>query len=271
LRNKERIYNHLIEYKNTELKISQNGLYRNNKYGHILPKGEEDKNFITCYRDEIINYVKENHLKLHRNFHHLNSSQILAFNFIIPFIIENQVDKLLQGFDLSELNYRVAELERIENHIEGTNFDFYIELESNQKIYVEIKYTEDNFGVAKLDESHREKYTHVYKDKLAGLIKSQYNNVENVLKNYQLMRNTSYLNCSNKDLFIMVYPKWNNSSDKSAKAFIDNMITENVSGLIKIIYWEDLINNAIKIINIDKYPRLHNSLLEIDRKYFQIT
>lgn len=271
MRNKERVYNHLSEYKKTELKISQDGLYRGNKYGHILPKGEEDKNFITCYRDEIIDYVKENNLKLHRNFHHLNSSQILAFNFIIPFIIENQVDKLLKAFELSDLKYRMVELERIENPIEGTNFDFYIELESNQKIYVEIKYTEDNFGVAKLDDNHIKKYNQVYKDKLADLIKPEYNYVENVLKNYQLMRNTSYLSCTNKDLFIMIYPKWNNSSDKSAKTFTNNMIAENVSRSIKIVYWEDIINNAIKTISIDKYPKLYNSLIEINRKYFQIT
>ncbi len=271
MRNKARIYNHLSEYKNTELKVSKDGLYRENEYTHILPMGEENKNFVTCYRDEIINYVKENNLKLHRNFHHLNSSQILAFNFIIPFILEDQVDKLLQSFELSDLNYKTIELERIENHKEGTNFDLYIELESNQKIYIEIKYTEDNFGLAKLDDNHRKKYYQLYKDKLVDLIKPEYNNVENVLKNYQLMRNTSYLNCCSNDLFIMIYPKWNNSSDRSAKKFIGSMISENISSCIKIVYWEDIINNIIETTNVDKYPRLYKSLLEINKKYFEIT
>ena len=270
MRKKDYIYKHLSDYKINDLKILQNGTWRNKEYSHILPNGNEKLNLINLYSNDISKYIIDNDLKLHMNYRHLNSSQIMAFNFIIPFIVEKKVDLILDLLGIPQEEVIINKLEEIINKKEGTNFDYFIQLKSRRRIFVEIKYTEDNFGTAKYDTSHENKYNDIYKESLERYITPEYNTAVNILKNYQLMRNISYVDLSKDDLVILLYPRWSNSLDKFAKRFINNMLIDPVKNNMKIIYWEDIISNALNLAGVLENGRLLNLILEFNKKYFDV-
>lgn len=262
------IKNHLSQYKINDLKITKNGIYQGKEYSHILPYDYKNHNFIEAYRNEIMNYINDNNLKLHRDYGHLNSSQVLAFNFIIPFIVEDKVNLLLELLGIPEEEVVSNKLEKVIDPEEGTNFDYFIQLVSGRKIFIEIKYTEAYFGTSKHDINHEDKYNSIYKSKLESYLKAEYNTVGNVLKNYQLMRYLSYLDTSKDDLFILLYPKWSKSLDKSSKRFIGHMLID--SNNVKIIYWEDIVRNAINLNDVKNNDKLLKMILEFNNKYFDL-
>jgi hypothetical protein len=80
----------LGEYKRTRLGVKEAGTYlhkgREVRHPHILPKELKWLNILEGYRSEIREYVDTNHeIRLHKYFHHLNSSQALALNLFFPF------------------------------------------------------------------------------------------------------------------------------------------------------------------------------------------
>ena len=81
------------------------------------------------------------------------------------------------------------------------------------------------------------------------------------------MRNISYLNIGNDDVFIIIYPKWNNSTEKQANKFIKEMLLNDVKEHVKILYWEDLISKAIEINKEENNNKVLNSLIEFREKY----
>ncbi len=149
----ENVYQHLSQYKVNKLKIVEDGIYRKNKkpYKHILPDKEKRLNIIEPIRDKFWNYFKTTKIKLHTDFHHLNSSQALCFNLFYPMI--NRKEKYLNflkeifecknneedNFDIFFEwvdNFNLMRQEGIKSH-----HDVFIDF-GKIKYLVEIKYTE---------------------------------------------------------------------------------------------------------------------------------
>ena len=86
---KEKVLNHLEEYKLNSLGCVKNGLYQNKEYGHILPSGFRPLNFLLG-----VNQPKDIHYHMHS--HHLNSSQIMCINFFEPIMKDNLLIDILK-------------------------------------------------------------------------------------------------------------------------------------------------------------------------------
>ena len=207
---KEKVLNHLEEYKLNSLGCVKNGLYQNREYGHILPSGFRPLNFLLG-----VNQPKDIHYHIHS--HHLNSSQIMCINFFEPIMKD------------------------------GTNFDFFIELITGEKIYFEVKYTEQGFGkISKSKETHKlpEKYEHKFTDvyiKQLGEsmhLKELVNDKDKFYSNYQLYRNVSYIK-EDKDYVVFLYPYEN---DNLAKEMNEVKDLKNVYSL----NWKEISTKALE-------------------------
>ena len=186
--------------------------------------------------------------KIQRFAHHLNSSQVLCFNFFRPMVKDNHTPEqtlieLLkgQGIAISENAKCCFEYDDYtEYNEEGTEFDFYISDEEIQ-VYFEIKYTEDGFGGAKKDDSHRDKYVNTYCKMLndCKCLKNPKVTFEEFCKNYQLYRNVLRITSKSK-YAIFVAARGNTTTDKQLKNFMKN-INESYKKNVIALYWEDLI------------------------------
>jgi hypothetical protein len=190
---------HLAEYKSKVLNISANGIWKKNnkQYAHILPEILKEKNILDSdYHKMIIDEIANNAIKLHSDFHHLNSSQALCFNLFYPIFFENIFVALFNKNNQSEIVEKYN-FEYIENTYENTNFDLFVKTNKTQ-YYFEIKYTENGFGKAKTDTM--QKYNDIYKERL-----NIFSNVtmEIFFQYYQVFRNIIYNNGYN----IFVFPK----------------------------------------------------------------
>ena len=220
----------LSTYKTTNLTTEQ-GHWRDLPYDHILPVGQQEKNIISAIRDDFWTYYKGTDIKLHQYFHHLNSSQALCFNFFFPLFhydkrfltyvlhrifevaptfktSKDNLDKLfsikndtasdrfakeLEDEFLLNNAFLTCEFEKILDTKEATNFDFYVQRQNGHKVLFEVKYTENEFGKTVSDEMHINKYDTIYRPRLEKLLRPEFLNQEFVFKNYQVVRNLSYI------------------------------------------------------------------------------
>lgn len=188
--------------------------------------------------------------KIHRLAHHLNSSQVLCYNFFRPMvkddhILEQKLIELLKekGIAISENAKCCFEYDGYTDYKEGTEFDFYVSDDEIQ-VFFEIKYTEYGFGGAKKDEYHREKYDNTYHKMLkeCKCLKNQDVTYEEFCKNYQLYRNVLRLT-RRSHYSIFITAKGNMTTYKQLDAFLKN-INESYRENVIALYWEDLIGES---------------------------
>src|SRR5690606_32280675 len=105
------------------------------------------------------------------------------------------------GFDKDEkVNYNSVCFEK-KSKVEKKNktcFDFYLETESEKKLFFEIKYSEQDFGKGNENEERKKKFENDYKNNLNS-IKDKFHNSKDFLENYQILRN---LVCINDDSYV---------------------------------------------------------------------
>jgi len=238
--------------------ILTGGYFRGREYDHILANGKEDsdKNLSDGLKFDLL--LKED---LHMYTHHLNSSQILCYNYFRPMINSDRTPKK----ELQDLmkSLGVAISNRATCHFEykckddGTSFDFHIQ-DGKIEVFVEVKYTEDSFGTAKADDktrsgiTHKEKFQTIYRPMLQKCSCLRKNNIsaEFFCKNYQLFRNV--IRIQNANMFtLFIYPKGHTSMDKKCKSFINENIKEDYKDNVQIVYWDNLIKEGSDLF--DKY------------------
>lgn len=231
----------------------ENGRWQNSeiKYPHILPKEHQILNLLQTSRSELNNYIEVNKLKKHIYFHHLNSSQAMCLNFFFPFYEEKELELVLKflGFKNEEINYektcfeKDSDIEKSYSKYRPTSIDFYLETISGKQIFFEIKYTEQEFGKAKQDDIHINKFNEVYKNKLQ-FIKKEYQQINVFLKNYQILRN---LICISENSYVVfLYPNRNIKIKNQAEFAKQTMLTDNVLDNFFNKTWEELLSFAEK-------------------------
>jgi|SRR5690606_789235 len=260
---KEKIKAHLKIYKQNNFKEIEDGEWKKNKktYPHIFPQNKWKLNLLTTYGCELEKYREEKKIKNHTDFHHLNSSQAMCLNFFYPLIKEKELDIILKfiGFDNESINYENVCFEKKSN--DKTCFDFFIETVSGKNIFFEIKYTEQKFGQAKNNESHRNKFNNIYNKKLK-VIKEEFHTSDNFLKNYQVLRN---LICIDKNSYVcFLYPRENNTIRKQSERVNSNFLKEEFLKNFKNITWEDLVSFTEKQA---KNENIKKQLKEFKDKY----
>lgn len=260
------IKEHISKYKMEKFSTFENGLWKNNKqaYSHILPEENMFFNFLETYRNDLIDYISINKIKLHSDFHHLNSSQAMCLNFFFPLFHEHKLELLIEylGFNNESVNYDSVCFEKcgIEAKFgrKPTSFDFYFETNSNKKIFLEIKYTEDDFGKAKINS---EKFLNVY-SKFLTPINTNFHNEKSFYNNFQILRNLVHIN--DNSFVVFVYPKNNKRIKKGVDKVTAEFLNPEFLNHFYAAEWETFIEDISKQT---KGFKLKSQFAEFKKKY----
>ena len=162
-------------------------------------------------------------LKLHVYAHHLNSSQMFCVNAFYPLMSGSvELADVMRDCGIAlRGNVSRAIFEYTPDGPEHTNFDFFAETDFGEKIYFEIKYTEQGFGSA--SESSRKEWDRpigfCYRRQVASSCYAQVLGDPDVFfKDYQVNRNIAYVQGPN-DHVVFMFPKDNSSLKLPPYAF----------------------------------------------------
>jgi hypothetical protein len=233
---------HLASYARTRLGVHEEGTYQGRAYPHILPSRLKYLNFLEPARAELQAYLKlqENEkIKLHKYFHHLNSSQAFAFNFFYPyFAAGGKSAKALST--LLGVNGTVKDwaFEFIPDEQEGTNVDVVWNVTGGASVFCEVKLSEAEFGKAENDERHKKKLAKIYRPRLKELVSDDLLQEKVFFKHYQLLRNIALLADSEKDQLVLLMPRANESLSPQLKTVLAGT-KPDVRSRIHVAYLED--------------------------------
>jgi hypothetical protein len=267
----DKVKDSLSVYRVERLGIKEPGIYKRGRMvhekGHVLPIKFKTHNIIQSYRDDFYSSPSSD-IDFHKYSHHLSSSQALCINLFYPLMHEGRLDLILDLLDTPKQSVVEVCFEK-ESDIENgagrrTNFDFYIRLSDNTKVYFEIKYTEDGFGTAPHDEAHEEKYVETYEPLLNNnaYINLEHSGVNEFLDSYQIMRNLCHI--SDDSYVVFVYPKANEKVHAQAQSVPNKVLTDKGREKFKILLLEDI---ADEILGQVESERLKDHYQEFKAKY----
>lgn len=254
---KKRVINHLKAY------MPENGrpgkFNGKGKYDHIVDiPGKSQREVIEAIlKGDDVNDVAE-FKKPQRYAHHLNSSQVVCYEFFRPLLNkegrqliakDSAMQPVLEAMEIpAELFLGAhAEFEKEFNDGEGTNFDFYLEsADSKSHLFIEVKYTEQGFGKCDSSNSHKDKFKNTYLDKIhkAPCLNDKAKSMTccdftEMRRFYQLFRNTIRVQGEN-DYVVFLYPEANTIAEYQFEQFKDEYVSEDKYGHVIKVYWENL-------------------------------
>ena len=245
------ICEHLAKYKRETLGVAGDGVFRYRgkevKKPHILPDPDHNRklNVLTPYREQFFSSEHYRQDKLHRYFHHLNSSQAMCINLFYPLIAENAAETITRylGIDASDLRpcfEKESELETTD--LRKTNFDFYIEHSGAQKIFFEVKYTEEGFGKAMADSEHKAKFRHCYLPlvRTSKFLRDRCQEEKCFLEHYQILRNLVHIESNSCVVFL--FPSLNKNVHRQALEAKEKLLTDSGRSRFKIKFLEDTVS-----------------------------
>jgi len=241
-----RLKAHLARYKTRNLGVADDGVWKRNRkrYPHILPESRQALNILAPIRDDFWGEFPEMGAKLHRDFHHLNSSQAMCFNLFYPFVRDTGLSgELLSSLGLAPGRIETWAFEYEPDPVERTNFDFYLKITDGTQIFFELKLSEAKFGAAKDDARHREKLARIYRPALEGLVGSSALEPEFFFAHYQLLRNISYLAAEPSQL-CLVFPAANERL-KPAVDRVRALMSDDHRDRVHTIFLEDLVDDLV--------------------------
>lgn len=234
----EKVREHLEEYKVNILGIAEKGIYAGREYGHILPDKYEKLNLGLreseyVLEKSILKLKKCEPFKLHKDWRHMNSSQILCISYFYDFVLDKvKLQKLISN--VLNINAKVAEAE-FEYVVKEdlSNIDFVVKLKNGGMIYFEIKYTEAEFGIASSEKTD-------YLSRKENLYSAVDISYEDYLKNYQLVRNICLSSKNTNKYTIFLLPRENSSINKKYDEGVNKI--KNIDQFnVQRLYWEDLL------------------------------
>jgi hypothetical protein len=242
-----RLKRHLTRYKRQRLGISLNGTWDGKSYSHILPLDLKWLNIIETIRHELGVFLGTRpKVRLHRYFHHLNSSQAMAFNLFFPFFMTHKMasGSFLNALGLEKEPVKAAEFEHVVD-AERTNFDFFIELASGAQIFFEVKLSEREFGKGVDNAARQKKLSMIYRKRLEGTVLPKCLEPETFFANYQILRNLCYAKPEINSRVVFIFPKANESL-RNGQDFIASAMTSAAAGNVSVLYLEDLLQTLEK-------------------------
>lgn len=267
------------------------GEYRGNSYRHIVYLEKYNK---ARRREAIKNALSNYHVltdgvkylpdvlpvsELHTYANHLNSSQILCYNFFgkllaindnskRPVKITPELKKWLEAQlkTIPQLSDNaLCEFEAVVDAHEGTSFDFCV-YDDKTEVRFEIKFTENGFGKVNKDSkskngktTHHEKYLDIYQKWLdnSSVIRMHECGGEKEKKffeNYQLFRNVISPNRKgdHQEIYnVFIYPKWNTECAKEFNNFKEEYVVDK-SKVLRL-EWDNEIVPPYMTEFLDKY------------------
>lgn len=219
---------HLASYKTARLGVREAGVFVHNgrevRYAHILPKELRWLNILEPIRSEVREYLdKHPAVKLHKYFHHLNSSQAFAFNLFFPYFEQGAHLPLLRAMNLPG---EIAgwQPEYIDNSAEGTNFDVMWHAPDGARTFCEVKLSEQEFGSAKDDRRHRQKLEEIYMPVLAGRCAPELLEPTAFFSKYQLLRNVWLAAKEPSAVAVFLVPRASSALWLQLRPFIEQLV-----------------------------------------------
>lgn len=235
----KRVWEHLEAYKINILGVNEKVIRKGRSYGHILPHEHAKLNLgIDESKYElnglVLKFKEFEHqpITLHRDWQHLNSSQVLCISYFYDFIVNmDKLQSLISGVLGIDAKIKSAEFERIVK--DGSNVDFAVELENGGVVYFEIKYTEQEFGQAT---SPKTDYLKIKEEKHSAVDISY----EDYIKQYQLVRNICLSPENSNNYTVFLLPRDNESINEKYEDGIKTI--GNVCDFrFQRLHWEDLL------------------------------
>ena len=256
------------------------GLFRGHgPYDHIISNPKDSKD-----RERIVNeYLLlpdvpkiQGEIKLHPDAHHMNSSQIMCYNFFRP---------LLSEYDKNEKEYKPSDalvdlvgkiidtplenknssckFEYIQPNTDTTNFDFYLKC-GDVEVFFEIKYTEKEFAKKKITPESELQYEKVYKpmiSKAEHIFKDKVISASDFLKNFQLLRNAIRAIDNNKYV-VFICPRAHDNLVNQYNKFKEQFLSPKGEEHVKLVTWESLLTAAEELsINQGEFCKRYISFL----------
>ena len=158
-----------------------------------------------------------------------------------------------------------AAFEKVLDTSEGTNFDFFIEMASGARIIFELKLSESDFGTAPSDTARKKKLDEIYRPRLTCKVMEQYLEEGLFFRHYQILRNISYIGNNRADVLFFIFPRANERLAETEQ-IIKGIVTDSLSGQVRIQYLEDLVDRILQSIDGFK-PRMVQHYHDFKEKY----
>ena len=242
------------------------GLFRGHgPYDHIISNPKDSKD-----RERIVNeYLLlpdvpkiQGEIKLHPDAHHMNSSQIMCYNFFRPLLKEYNKNKkdYKPSDELVDLVGKIIDtplenknssckFEYIQPNTDTTNFDFYLKC-GDVEVFFEIKYTEKEFAKKKITPESELQYEKVYKpmiSKAEHIFKDKVISASDFLKNFQLLRNAIRAIDNNKYV-VFICPRAHDNLVNQYNKFKEQFLSPKGEEHVKLVTWESLLTAAENIL-----------------------
>lgn len=203
--------------------------------GYILPKEHEELNLIKPFnKKSFLEDLKEEYT-INKESHYLNSSQMLVFNYFMPFIKQDVFEVNIK--ELSSIFSKMLDEKII---IENLEFQRESELEKKDLNHILFKCKESKtVSIASI-------YT---EDGFRGCEKK-----------------LIHLDNKNQRL-IFLFPKDNTRANKEMELIKDTIVGKGVWDRITILYWEDLVEETLLMFK--ENHSLFKYYGEFKRKYFK--
>jgi hypothetical protein len=267
---KTRVQRHLARYKTQTLGITQHGTWGRHdaEYPHILPAEMYRDNIVAGARDVVWQLQARGNWALQPLFHHLSSSQALAFNLFAPLIAKwpGAADALLPALGIIGRTLLHADVEVVLDKTEGTEFDAMLELSDGSRALVEVKFTESVFGSARIDDAHREKLIEVYLPMLSGRVDAACLTPARFFRDYQLYRSLAWVRPDSGDELLIVIPQGNASLWKYACEWTANPELGTLAGKARVVALEDVLA-TLESQRAVLLPQLATHVSELVAKY----
>ncbi len=235
---------HLAAYKTLRLGVTEAGTFvhkgKEVRHGHILPRELRWLNILESYRSEVRRYVEaRDDLKLHKYFHHLNSSQAFALNLFFPFFENGHSACLLRAMGLQggAMTWRP---ESIVAPKEGTNVDISWQCPGGEWTYCEVKLSEAGFGAAKDDKRHREKLNAIYRPILSAYCPAELLEPQSFFANYQVLRHLWLAASDPKASVVFLLPRQNVALWGPLQA-VTRAVAPTIAKRVAIVATEDVL------------------------------
>ena len=256
------------------------GLFRGHgPYDHIIsnPKDSKDRESIVNEYLLLPDVPKiQGEIKLHPDAHHMNSSQIMCYNFFRPLLKEYNKNKkdYKPSDELVDLVGKIIDtplenknssckFEYIQPNTDTTNFDFYLKC-SDVEVFFEIKYTEKEFAKKKVTPDSELQYEKVYKpmiSKAEHIFKDKTISASDFLKNFQLLRNAIRAIDNNKYV-VFICPRAHDNLVNQYNKFKEQFLSPKGKEHVKLVTWESLLTAAKELhISQGEFCKIYISIL----------
>ncbi|MDO4203600.1 MAG: hypothetical protein Q4D07_03745 [Selenomonadaceae bacterium] len=212
-------------------------------------------------------------IKYHIGAANSNSSQVMCINFFKKFFEKEEWEGILiktlvrVGVPISSDKIKYAVFEYEPDSAEGTNFDFYMVMDDETCVSMEIKYTESEFGGISPDDNNPGKYGRKWNDIYSGMVENSPFldcSEQEFYSEYQVNRNIVF--ARKNDVVLFLTPKANDAKRLiCGRKYIDSFTDKY--NQIRNVYWEDIVAELVNIIKDDELIEYYKMFKE---KYIDV-